>query len=51
MIYQTGDYIAFVKFYYETTLKKRYETKIPIEQNILRKFDSKKYIAPSKIKI
>lgn len=46
LIYKTTDHIAFVKFYYETNQKKRYETKPPIEQTILRKYENKKYAAP-----
>lgn len=45
MIYKNSEHICCIKLYYESIHKKRYESKIPIEQAIIRKFESKKYMA------
>lgn len=34
-----------MKFFYENSQKKRYESKVPFESVILRKYESKKYTA------
>lgn len=44
IVYKNTDYICFIKFFYENTQKKRYESKIPFDQSILRKYENKKYI-------
>lgn len=45
IVYKTQDFIGFVKFFYENSQKKRYESKIPFETSVLRKYESKKYVA------
>lgn len=45
LIYKTAEHIVFMKFFYESNLKKRYESKIPIQSSVLRKYESKKYTA------
>lgn len=45
IIYKSADYISFIKFFYENSQKKRYESKIPFDSSLLRKLESKKYTA------
>ena len=45
IIYKTSEQIVFVKFFYESALKKRYESKVPLESTILRKYESRKHNA------
>ena len=45
IVYKTADYISFIKFFYENSQKKRYESKIPFDSSLLRKLESKKYTA------
>lgn len=47
IVYKTTDHIVFIKFFYESATKKRYESKVPFDTQLLRRFESKKHFAKS----